>query len=391
MSSNEDETPAKGGEEEAGLDAGQSKASVARSNASSSIDLRYGAQSIITISIPVSICMILVVATVRSLEFYTDQRSKQYLPYTPFHTEEASSGQVVLETFGNALIVLLFIIALTFMLVIMYKFKCYKLMNFWMILSTVVLVVAFGAIYFRALFQIHNPHLDVITVAIFFYNLAILAVMSVHFKGPLRSQQCFLVGISVLMALTFIKYLPEWTAWALLAIVSVYDLAAVLLPYGPLNMLVKLAQDRNEEFFPALVYTSGMVWYSIVGMSDYSGGGSNSNSELRPSNSDEQNRDGSKADDDSRYNKGIKLGLGDFIFYSILVGKAASTGDYNVVIACFVSVLVGLCLTLVLLSVFKRALPALPVSIALGLIFYFSTEYAIKMFMDEIYLKQALL
>ena len=66
----------------------------------------------------------------------------------------------------------------------------------------------------------------------------------------------------------------------------------------------------------------------------------------------------------------IKLGLGDFIFYSVLVSKAALNG-FTSFAMCMLVILVGLCITLLLLSVYGKALPALPISIFLGVVFFF--------------------
>ncbi|XP_068663305.1 presenilin-like protein At1g08700 [Aristolochia californica] len=77
--------------------------------------------------------------------------------------------------------------------------------------------------------------------------------------------------------------------------------------------------------------------------------------------------------------KGIKLGLGDFVFYGVLVGRAAMY-DLMTVYACYLAIISGLGCTLILLSVYRRALPALPISIALGVMFYFLTRLLMEPF-----------
>eukprot|EP00878_Enallax_costatus_P032599 GHUV01035841.1.p1 GENE.GHUV01035841.1~~GHUV01035841.1.p1 ORF type:complete len:476 (+),score=147.97 GHUV01035841.1:204-1631(+) len=85
---------------------------------------------------------------------------------------------------------------------------------------------------------------------------------------------------------------------------------------------------------------------------------------------------------------GIKLGLGDFIFYSMLVGRAAMY-DLMTVYASYIAVISGLGITLMLLALYRKALPALPVSIALGVLFYFLTRLVMEPFVVPLSLNLA--
>jgi len=141
----------------------------------------------------------------------------------------------------------------------------------------------------------------------------------------------------------FFTRLPEWTTFAIVAVVAVYDLFAVLCPKGPLKVLVETAQQRQEPI-PALLYNASVY----LMMAD-------------------------QEEEQQPKRKGVKLGLGDFVFYSVLIGRAALF-DMITVFSCFVAIITGLFFTLLLLAIFRKALPALPISIAFGLLFYFLTR-----------------
>ncbi|XP_076908179.1 presenilin-like protein At1g08700 [Bidens hawaiensis] len=386
---------------------------------------------------PVSICMLLVVLLVSSTSPSAQPiRTAANLVY--LETPSDSTSQKIEGSLLNALVFVILIAVVTFILVILYYYNFTNFLKNYMRFSAFFVLSVMGGSIFLSIIRQFSIPVDVITCFVLLFNFTVVGVLSVFAEGipiPIFLRQVYMVVLGIIVAAWFTN-LPEWTTWTLLVALAVYDLVAVLAPGGPLKILVELASSRDDDL-PALVYEARpMVSRRRSGLGLLVGGVSSDSVELEMARRDgsgsgeimdeetsplvastssqfsvslspnDRVRENEIVEDEvermtplsamlgvrdevgpqvrsgevrEEMTRGIKLGLGDFVFYSVLVGRAAMY-DLMTVYACYLAIISGLGCTLILLSVFRQALPALPISIALGIIFYFLTRVLMEPF-----------
>jgi len=409
--------------------------------------LEEHADMVLTIMKPVSITMVIVIFLVKAMSVPKLNLSPGQVLWYQEQSNASDQTQQITGALITGAIVLVGVLLATTAFILLYKYRCLKIIYGWLLTASGLLLAMFGGGILYTLIRSANFAVDWISFGFALWNFAVCGLVSIFWYAPPKLQQTYLVIISVLMAVVLTQ-LPEWSTWVVLGIISVYDLFAVLCPKGPLKVLLDTAQERNEAI-PALLY-SAAVWIfmvRIVGQdNDTDAAATVATNSIaaaigaapdrdaldvegvvaaapssapvplpRPTSQQQQQQHQQqqrppratgydepepfataetiakgRGDDIAaagvpapERRKGIQLGLGDFVFYSVLVGRAALS-DMSTVYTCFVAVITGLFLTLLLLDVFKRALPALPISIGLGIAFYFLTYIFVLPFVIEL-------
>ncbi|PKA61608.1 Presenilin-like protein [Apostasia shenzhenica] len=236
------------------------------SSPSSSSVLETLGEEILRIVSPVTLCMLLVVLLVSALSS-SDSSS---LPFSSIasmvysETPSDSFWSKLSGAFLNSIIFVVLVTILTFVLVLLFYLRCTPCLKSYMAFSSFVVLSFFGGEICLLLLSRFSIPMDAFSFLILLFNFSVVGVLAVFLsKMPISINQGYLVAIGVLVAYWF-TLLPEWTTWALLVAMALYDLAAVLLPFGPLRLLVELAISRDEDI-PALVYEARPVQPWSVG------------------------------------------------------------------------------------------------------------------------------
>jgi len=230
-------------------------------------NLRYYAKEISSIIRPVILCICLSILWVK----LTRTVDTSLITSTDINIigNGSSSGESeappdgfdykgLLNSFLNAGLIIGNIVIATFVILLLFKFNCSKVLYGLFMFTVFMLIGIFGYNLLSTLIYIYNIPMDWITLIIFMFNLSIVGVIVIFWKGPARIQQGYLILMSSLMAFS-LTGLADWTTWILLALLACWDLIAVLCPFGPLKMLVEHS-DSNKQMIPQALIYSTMIW-----------------------------------------------------------------------------------------------------------------------------------
>jgi len=453
---------------------------------------------------PISFTMLLVVILIKIVPDLTSRDNSEGEGFLGVNVEASTTDTAAAQASGatlQALIVIGFVIVMTTVLVVCVKLECYRALATYLGLMLFLLLGYFSyqlIVQFCAAVNLACDWPALIFVCWNYLAAGLLALGAG--KMPLRVMQFYHITLSAIMACQFMSFLGFWATWAMLFLMAIWDLIAVLCPYGPLRLLIEMTEEKGISVPDALIYSTSLeehgggggggggsgrkavahlpglgltangdgagagagagddnARYAEEGGSSGGGGGAGAgagavssipglgigdgSSNTRRHNQGDLRvgleagivgqpntsildimRDGGNAGGDHRASNrsarqhgadgsaivaqhnasieaerraeeeedeersGPKLGLGDFIFYSVLMALTAQKDDWGAVLACYLSIILGLTATLWILILHGKALPALPIPLFIAIIMYFSVDLSITPMVERLQL-----
>ncbi|KAH9420303.1 uncharacterized protein LOC113797531 [Dermatophagoides pteronyssinus] len=350
-----------------------------RKHDSTIIIIRQLATSSVLVITPVALTLLLVIISVHI------QCILNYCPHIPIDellpifskTDSHDFNANATNALKNTGVLLSYIIVATFFLLALIYFRLYKILIGFGIFLIIMLCTMKSLIFWHNLLFFLDISIDVCTIGFLIWNLVVTGLIIFFIlKSPLLIKQIYLIYISLLVSNFIITLLSPSTAWILLIFLIVWDLIAVLTPCGPLNLMIKLIRERqlmNEKVYvpPVLIYSTMLYDYMSI-----------FNAEQSIQKISIQTPPRRRKKQMKRYQTKHRpnLGLGDFIFYSLLMGQVRQA--YSLITVCLagLSILAGLIGTLGILAWSRRPLPALPISLSIAILVVLISGYVIEPF-----------
>jgi presenilin 1 len=130
-----------------------------------------------------------------------------------------SSGTKFIGSIGNALVFVGIVTVTTVLFVLLFKFRCMKVLYGWLIGSTTLTLGFFGAALLWLACTASNIPIDYGTFAFVIWNFALCGILAIFWRAPPVVNRAYLIAVSGLMAV-FFTFMPEWSTWSLLVAIS---------------------------------------------------------------------------------------------------------------------------------------------------------------------------
>lgn len=379
--------------------------SFSRTSEVSPLDIDYWSRSFLALVYPVSYTVIISAGLAVFLyDLYTQSNvfEDAGLISSSKGPHAVSISEITWESFKVALIIIGVIALATCLLVLFVYYNCLRFLYIYLFITLICVFSLLNISILSMIIVQLNSSIDWLTIVFYVYNILSIAIISMFWFSPDVIKQIVTIYQCIIMILYVLKIAPEWIAWALLPLLALWDMIAVLLPFGPLYLLINLFQKRKLELPPMMIYTTGL-WFQNQNRNAhhrrrktlrFPSEGCSSLNILFPSNTlfhhvpKEYNTNASSNNPlpKRRPIRKSMLGLGDFIFYSILLAKTVFTSHCNLfaIIIVYLCIIMGMLGTTLILVVLHRPLPALPISLLIGLAVFFQYHYIGNAFADAL-------